>query len=325
MQPMRKVFSKFPRMVRDLARKKKKEINLDISGEDTEVDRSIIEEIGDPLVHMIRNSIDHGIEIPDFREPLGKPEKGLIRLCASYEGDHIIIEVSDDGKGLDPAKLRKTSVEKGILSEEEAEKLSDKESLNLIFAPGFSTAERVTDTSGRGVGMDVVKSNIAKLNGIVNVESTLGEGTKFRIRLPLTVAIIQALMVGAADEIYALSLGSVIETLRVTREEIKTVDDTEVISLRDEILPLTYLATEMGLPRGDDEAAEHMYVVVAGVAEKKIGLVVSKLYGQEEIVIKPLGNYLKGHREFSGATLTGDGKVIMILDVGGLMGVRAVV
>lgn len=325
MQPMRKVFSKIPRMVRDLARKKMKEIDLELSGEETEVDKSIIEEIGDPLVHMIRNSVDHGIEIPDFRGPLGKPERGVIRLSASYEGDHIIIEIVDDGKGLDPAKLRCKAVEKGVLSAEDAEKLSDQESLNLIFAPGFSTAETVTSISGRGVGMDVVKSNIAKLNGIVNVESSIGEWTRFRIRLPLTVAIIQALMVGAGKETYAIPLGSVIETLRITSEDIQRVDDKEVITLRDDILGLTHLEEVLGLPRDPGREGDHMYVVVAGVAEKKKGIVVNHLYGQEEVVIKPLGNYLKGHREFAGATLTGEGQVVMILDVGGVMGEKSVV
>lgn len=325
MQPMRKVFSKIPRMVRDLARKKMKEIDLEISGEETEVDKSIIEEIGDPLVHLIRNSVDHGIEIPDFREPLGKPERGVIRLSASYEGDHIIIEILDDGKGLDPEKLRCKAVEKGVLSAEDAETLSDQESLNLIFTPGFSTAETVTDTSGRGVGMDVVKSNISRLNGIVTVESSVGEWTRFRIRLPLTVAIIQALMVGVGKETYAIPLGSVIETLRITPEDIQRVDDREVITLRDDILGLTHLEEALGLPRDPDRAGTHMYVVVAGVAEKKKGIVVNHLYGQEEVVIKPLGNYLKGHREFAGATLTGEGQVVMILDVGGVMGEKSVV
>ncbi|MDX1764509.1 MAG: chemotaxis protein CheA [bacterium] len=325
MQPMRKVFSKIPRMVRDLARKKMKEIDLEISGEETEVDKSIIEEIGDPLVHMIRNSVDHGIEIPDFRGPLGKPERGVIRLSASYEGDHIIIEITDDGKGLDPAKLRSKAVEKGVLSPEDSEKISDQDSLNLIFAPGFSTAETVTNTSGRGVGMDVVKSNIARLNGIVNVESSVGEWTRFRIRLPLTVAIIQALMVGVEAETYAIPLGSVIETLRITPEDIQKVDDKEVITLRDEILPLTYLGEVLGLSGGNPGDDSYMYVVVAGVAERKRGLVVNHLHGQEEVVIKPLGNYLKGHREFAGATLTGGGQVVMILDVGGVMGAQSLV
>jgi len=318
MQPLKKVFSKIPRMVRDLARKKMKEIDLEIVGEETEVDKSVIEAIGDPLVHLIRNAVDHGIEIPDFRGPLGKPEKGKIRVSASYEGDHIIIDIEDDGKGMDPELLRQKAVEKGTLSKAEAERLSKKECFNLIFAPGFSTAEKVTSISGRGVGMDVVKTNVAKLNGSVKVESQFGAGSKFRIRLPLTIAIIQSLMVGVGEEIYAVPLSSVIETLRVTSQEIQRVDGREVITLRDEILPLVHLSEKVGLTPVSMEEDDRMYVVVTTLAEKKIGIVVTKLFGQEEIVIKSLGNYLKGHPEFSGATLTGDGKVIMILDLAGL-------
>ncbi len=325
MQPMRKVFNKIPRMVRDLARKKMKEIDLEIVGEETEVDKSIIEEIGDPLVHLIRNAVDHGIEIPEFRGPLGKPEKGHIRVAAFYEGDHIIIEIEDDGKGMDPNQLREKAVEKGILDPADAERLSDRECLNLIFTPGFSTAERVTSTSGRGVGMDVVKANISKLGGIVNIESRYGEMTRVRIRLPLTVAIIQALMVGVEEEVYAIPLSSVIETLRVSPQEIQTIDEKEVICLRDEVLPLIHLSRELGTSVSEPAPDQSLYVVVTGLAEKKIGIVVSTLFGQEEIVIKTLGNYLKGHREFSGATLTGDGKVIMILDISVLMGQQAMV
>ncbi len=318
MQPLKKVFSKIPRMIRDLARKKMKEVDLQIIGEETEVDKSVIEAIGDPLVHLIRNAVDHGIEIPDFRGPLGKPEKGMVRVSASYQGDHIIIDIEDDGQGMDPEQLRQKAVEKGIVDAAEAERLSEKECFSLIFAPGFSTAEKVTSTSGRGVGMDVVKTNIAKLNGSVKVESQLGLGSKFRIRLPLTVAIIQSLMVGVEEEIYAIPLSSVIETLRVAPQEIQTVDDKEVITLRDEILPLIHLSEKVGLPPALLEEHEQMYVVVTSLAEKKVGIVVTKLFGQEEIVIKSLGNYLKGHPEYSGATLTGDGKVIMILDIVGL-------
>lgn len=320
MQPMRKVFSKIPRMARDLARKTKKEVSLEIIGEETEVDKSIIEAIGDPLVHLIRNSVDHGIEIPDFREPLGKPQKGLLRVSAFYEGDHIIIEIQDDGKGIDPEKLRQVAVEKGVLDPSEAERLSEKECLNLIFKPGFSTAERVTNTSGRGVGMDVVNSNIAKLNGTISLDSEVGKGTRLRIRLPLTVAIIQALMVGVGEEIFAIPLSSIIETLRINQSDIRTVDGSEVISLREEILPVIQLSEALEIPLPELDGDVKMHVVIAGVAEKKVGLMVTQLLGQEEIVIKPLGQYLKGRQEFTGATLTGGGKVIMILDIGGLVG-----
>ncbi len=319
MQPMKKVFSKIPRMVRDLARKKKKEVELLIVGEETEVDKSIIEEIGDPMVHLIRNAVDHGIEISDFRGPLGKPEKGLIRVAAAYEGDHITIEIEDDGKGMDPEKLRQSVVEKGMMDAAEAERLSERECLNLIFMPGFSTATKVTDTSGRGVGMDVVKTNISRLNGTVNVDSRVGEGTLFRIRLPLTVAIIQSLMVGAGEETFAIPLSSVIETLCISPDEVQTIDEREVISLREEILPVVRLSQKLDIPIPETTENEKMYVVVSGVAEKKVGIMVTKLYGQEEIVIKTLGQYLTGRREFAGATITGDGKVIMILDIGGLL------
>ncbi len=324
MQPMRKVFSKLPRVVRDTARKKKKEVALEIVGEETEVDKSIIEEIGSPLVHLIRNAVDHGIEIPDFRVIFGKPETGRIRVAAAYEGDHIDIQIEDDGKGMDPEQLRQAAVRRGLFDTADAERLSDKECLNLIFHPGFSTAEKLTSTSGRGVGMDVVKANIAKLNGIVNVESRCEQGTQVSIRLPLTVAIIQALMVGVGEETYALPLSAVIETLRLTRRDIQSIDEREVIALRDEIVPLVQLAHELDIPDAHEEGNEFGYAVIIGLAEQKLGLVVSKLYGQEEIVIKPLGEYLKGTSDFAGATLTGDGKVIMILDVGALMRQKSV-
>ncbi len=319
MQPMKKVFSKIPRMVRDIARKRKKEVELIIVGEETEVDRSIIEEIGDPLVHLIRNAVDHGIEISDFRGPLGKPEKGFLRVAAAYDGDHIVIEIEDDGKGMDPERMRQAAVDKGVMDAAEAERLSERDCLNLIFLPGFSTATQVTDISGRGVGLDVVKTNISRLNGTVNVDSRIGEGTLFRIRLPLTVAIIQSLMVGAGDETFAIPLSSVIETLCISPDEVQTIDGNEVISLREEILPVVRLSHELDIPLPEQAEDEKMYVVVTGLAEKKVGLMVTKLYGQEEIVIKTLGQYLTGRREFSGATITGDGKVVMILDIGGLL------
>ncbi len=324
MQPMRKVFSKLPRVVRDTARKKKKKAALEIIGEETEVDKSIIEEIGSPLVHLLRNAVDHGIEIPDFRVIFGKPETGRVSVSAAYEGDHINIQIEDDGKGMDPEQLREAVVQKGLLEAAEAGRLSEKECLNLIFHPGFSTAEKVTSTSGRGVGMDVVKSNIAKLNGIVAVESQCDRGTQVSIRLPLTVAIIQALMVGVGQETFALPLSAVIETLKLTARDIQTIDEREVITLRDEIVPLVHLARELDVPGAHEGQGGPGYAVIIGLAEKKLGLVVSHLHGQEEIVIKPLGEYLKGASDFAGATLTGDGKVIMILDVGALMRQKSV-
>ncbi len=263
--------------------------------------------------------MDHGIEIPDFRVIFGKPETGRIRVSAAYEGDHIDIQIEDDGKGMDPEQLREAAVRKGLFDADEARRLSEKECLNLIFHPGFSTAEQVTTTSGRGVGMDVVKANIAKLNGIVAVESECDQGTRVSIRLPLTVAIIQALMVGVGQETYALPLSAVIETLRLSPEDVQTIDEREVITLREEIVPLVHLARELDIPDEPEAQSGSDYAVIIGLAEKKLGVVVSRLYGQEEIVIKPLGEYLKGASDFAGATLTGDGKVIMILDVGALM------
>jgi two-component system chemotaxis sensor kinase CheA len=313
MQPVKKVFSKFPRMVRDLARASGKEIELQLEGEDTELDKSVIEEIGDPLVHLIRNSVDHGIGLPDEREKNGKNRQGTLTLSAYHEGDNIVIEVEDDGRGIDSEKIKVKAVEKGLISKAEAEVFSKKEVLNLVFAPGFSTAEKVTDISGRGVGMDVVKTNITNLNGMVDIESELGIGSRFILKLPLTVAIIDALMVGVGEEIFAMPLASVIETIRVTKEEIKTISDKEVISLRDGVLSLVRLSNEFNIEATED--LDRSYVVVIGLAEKRVGVVVERLLGQEEVVIKPLGDYLSNIDGVSGATVTGDGKVVLILDI----------
>lgn len=313
MQPVKKVFNKFPRMVRDLKRSTGKEMELILEGEDTELDKSIIEEIGDPLVHLVRNSCDHGIEPPDEREKSGKPRVGTIKLSAYHEGDQIVIEIADDGKGIDPEKVKAKAVQNGIMTEEDAGKLSKKEALNLIFAPGFSTAEKVSDLSGRGVGMDVVKTNISNLNGIVDVETELGKGSKFSLKLPLTVAIIQSLIVGSGDEVFAIPLASVLETLRISKPDIRTINEKEVISLRDGVLSLVRLTDEFDIISTKEN--ERMYVVVIGLAEKKVGVVVENLYGQEEVVIKPLGHYLADIEAVSGATVTGDGKVVLILDI----------
>ncbi len=313
MQPVKKVFNKFPRMVRDLKRSTGKEMELILEGEETELDKSIIEEIGDPLVHLVRNSCDHVIEPPDEREKVGKPRAGTIKLSAYHEGDQIVIEIADDGKGIDPEKVKAKAVQNGIMTEEDADKLSEKEALNLIFAPGFSTAEKVSDLSGRGVGMDVVKTNIANLNGIVDVETEIGKGSKFSLKLPLTVAIIQSLIVGSGDEVFAIPLASVLETLRISKPDIRTINDKEVISLRDGVLSLVRLTDEFDIISSDDN--DRMYVVVIGLAEKRVGIVVEHLYGQEEVVIKPLGHYLSDIDAVSGATVTGDGKVVLILDI----------
>ncbi|NPA29167.1 MAG: hybrid sensor histidine kinase/response regulator [Epsilonproteobacteria bacterium] len=318
MLPIGKVFNKFPRMVRDLARELHKEIELVISGEETELDKSIVEEIGDPLVHIIRNSCDHGIEPPEERVAAGKPPKGTVQLKAYNEGNHIIIEIVDDGRGMDPDVLKMKAVEKGVISEKEADQMSDKEAFMLIFKPGFSTAAKVTNVSGRGVGMDVVKSNIEKLNGIIEIESEKGKGTTLKLKIPLTLAIIQSLLVSVQEEYYAVPLASVLETVRITPDEIQSVEGRSVLRLRDEVLPLVHLADLFDVERVFS-MGEHAYVVIIGLAESKLGLIVDSLVGQEEIVIKSLGEYLKGIEGIAGATIRGDGRVTLIVDVGALM------
>ncbi len=318
MLPIGKVFNKFPRMVRDLSRELHKEIELVISGEETELDKSIVEEIGDPLVHIIRNSCDHGIEPPEERVKMGKPPKGTVQLKAYNEGNHIIIEIVDDGKGLDPDMLKMKAVEKGLISEKEADQMSDKEAYMLIFKPGFSTAAKVTNVSGRGVGMDVVKSNIEKLNGIIEIDSEKGKGTTLKLKIPLTLAIIQSLLVSVQEEYYAVPLASVLETVRITPDEIQSVEGRSVLRLRDEVLPLVHLADLFDVERVFS-MGEHAYVVIIGLAESKLGLIVDSLVGQEEIVIKSLGEYLKGIEGIAGATIRGDGRVTLIVDVGALM------
>jgi len=318
MLPIGKVFNKFPRMVRDLSRELHKEIELVISGEETELDKSIVEEIGDPLVHIIRNSCDHGIEAPEERIAKGKPQKGTVQLKAYNEGNHIIIEIVDDGKGLDADMLKEKAMEKGLISEKEADQMSDKEAFMLIFKPGFSTAAKVTNVSGRGVGMDVVKSNIEKLNGIIEIDSEVGKGTTLKLKIPLTLAIIQSLLVSVQEEFYAVPLASVLETVRITPDEIQSVEGRSVLRLRNEVLSLVHLADIFDVERVFS-MGEHAYVVIIGLAESKIGLIVDSLVGQEEIVIKSLGEYLKGIEGIAGATIRGDGRVTLIVDVGALM------
>ncbi len=318
MQPVGKVFNKFPRMVRDLSRELNKNIDLIISGEETELDKSIVEEIGDPLVHIIRNSCDHGVESPEIRAAAGKPETGTVKLKAYNEGNHIVIEIAYDGKGLDADMLKHKAMEKGLISEREADSMSDKEAFALIFKPGFSTAAAITNVSGRGVGMDVVKTNIEKLNGIIDIESEKGVGTTQKLKIPLTLAIIQALLVAVQEEYYAIPLASVIETVRVSQDEIYTVDGKSVLRLRDEVLPIVRLADIFKVDSVLENTSE-VYVVVIGLAEQKMGVVVDYLVGQEEVVIKSLGYYLKGTEGIAGATVRGDGKITMIVDVAAMM------
>ena len=318
MLPIGKVFNKFPRMIRDLSRELNKKIELEITGEETELDKSIVEEIGDPLVHIIRNSCDHGIETPEIRLASGKEESGTIHLKAYHEGNHIVIQIIDDGKGLDAEMLKLKSIEKGIITEKEADTMTEKEAFGLIFRPGFSTAAQVTSVSGRGVGMDVVKTNIEKLNGMIDIDSEVGKGTSMKLKIPLTLAIIQALLVGVQEEYYAIPLASVLETVRISKDEIYTVESRSVMRLRDEVLSLVHIGDIFEVERVFDNS-EHAYVVVLGLAESKIGLIVDSLVGQEEIVIKSLGEYLKGIEGIAGATIRGDGGVTLIVDVAALM------
>ncbi len=318
MQPIAKVFNKFPRIVRDLARQTGKQVELVLSGEETEMDKTVIEEIGDPLVHLIRNAVDHGMETPEERAEKGKPPCGTISLCAYQEGRNIIVSVSDDGKGIDPEAVKRSAVEKGVISAEEAERLSERDALGLIFLPGFSTAKEVSSISGRGVGMDVVKTNISRINGTTSIDSEIGKGTTILFRLPLTLAIIQALTVEAGGEVYAIPLSNVIENIRVTGDEIKTIEGREAINIRDRVIPVVRLGA---LVSGEDSPgqSEWKYIVVIGIGEKTFGILVDRLHGQEEIVMKSMSEYLKGTEGVAGACITGDGNVILILDMAGLL------
>lgn len=320
MVPVSQVFNRFPRMVRDLAKELNKDINLTIEGEDTELDRTVIDEIGDPLMHLLRNSLDHGLEHPDEREAKGKPRTGEVGLIARHEGNNVVIMVTDDGSGINADKIRNKAVEKGMISRDEAEALPDADAVRLIFLPGFSTAEQITDVSGRGVGMDVVRSKIESLGGHVDVETKIDEGSVFKIKLPLTLAIIQAMLVKVQDEMYAIPLGSIDSTINITPDDIKTVQNKEVIVIRGQIIPITRLNEVLSVPRGKEATDEDdIFVVVVHVGDHKIGIVVDNLIGQQEIVIKTLGKLLSGLKVLAGATILGDGHVAMILDVSALM------
>lgn len=312
-----RVFNRFPRLVRDISREFSKEVDLVIQGEETELDKSIIEEISDPLVHLIRNAVDHGIEPADLREKAGKRRLGMIRLAAGHEGNHVIIEVQDDGAGMDPEKLKQKAVEKGMITPEEAREMKTEDAYGLIFIPGFTTAQRVSSVSGRGVGMDVVKTNITRLNGIISVESAIGKGTKFTLKLPLTLAIIQGLLVGVSEETFAIPLSSVLEVVHTPKSEVSTVNGRQVIRLRETVLPLIGISEILDVPGRAERLS--FYTVVVGVANRKFGIIVDTLVGQKEIVIKPLGAYLRNVPGIAGSTILGDGRVIMILDAGELL------
>jgi len=318
MQPIAKVFNKFPRMVRDLARQMEKEVELHISGEETELDKTVIEEIGDPLVHIVRNSIDHAVESPAEREAKGKPRCGRVELAAYQEGRNIVVSIMDDGKGMDPEALKRSAVEKGLIPAEEAERLTKSDALNIIFIPGFSTAKAVSNISVRGVGMDVVKTNVSRINGTITIDSEVGKGTRITFRLPLTLAIIQALTVEAGGEVYGIPLSNVIENIRVTANEIKSVEGREVINIRDRIYPVVRLGSLVSGSSAPSET-EWKYIVIIGIGEKHFGILVDRLHGQEEIVMKSMGEYLKGTEGVAGACITGDGNVILILDMAGLL------
>ncbi|MDO9320767.1 MAG: chemotaxis protein CheA [Pseudomonas sp.] len=314
MQPIKKVFGRFPRLVRDLARNLKKEINLELVGEETDLDKNLVEALADPLVHLVRNSVDHGIESPDQREASGKSRGGKIILAAQQEGDHILLSISDDGNGMDPDVLRAKAVEKGVLDKDAADRLSDTECFNLIFAPGFSTKAEITDVSGRGVGMDVVKTKISQLNGIINIYSTKGQGTKIVIKVPLTLAIMPTLMVMLGNQAFAFPLVNVNEIFHLDLSRTNVVDGQEVVIVRDKALPLFYLKRWLVGGAACEEQGEG-HVVILSVGTQRIGFVVDQLVGQEEVVIKPLGKMLQGTPGMSGATITGDGRIALILDV----------
>lgn len=318
MQPIGKVFSRFPRLVRDLGRDFKKDIELIVSGEETELDKSVIEEMGDPLIHILRNSCDHGIETPEQRNAAGKPARGTIRLDASQEGSNIVIKISDDGRGLDSEGIIEKAIERGLTTPDEAGKLSQREIFNFIFQPGFSTAKKATDVSGRGVGMDVVRTNIERLNGLIDLDSTPGRGTTITIKLPLTLAIIQGLLVECDYEIFILPLSSVFETVRTDPDQIYYMNHRPVFRLRDEIIPVINLNSALNRTNVGIDITEKPYIVIVGLAEKKLGLNIDRFLGQEEVVIKSLGDYLGNTEGVAGATILGDGRIRLIVDLIGL-------
>ena len=321
MQPVKKVFGRFPRVVRDLARNLKKEVDLVLHGEETDLDKNLVEALADPLVHLVRNAVDHGIESPEDRERVGKPRRGSVVLSAAQEGDHILLSIEDDGKGMDADVLRRKAVEKGMMDEDAAARLDDKDCYNLIFQPGFSTKTEISDVSGRGVGMDVVKTRIAQMNGSVSIDSEKGKGSKIIVKLPLTLAILPTLMVILGSQPFALPLASVVEIFNLDLSRTNTVDGQLTIRVRDRALPLFYLSQWLvtGSMPGGGTGDHHGHVVVVNVGGVQVGLVVDFLIGQEEVVIKPLGALLQGLQGMAGATITGDGKIALILDVPGLM------
>ncbi|MEC4680886.1 MAG: chemotaxis protein CheA, partial [Nitrospirota bacterium] len=317
MVPIRKVFSRFPRLVRDLSNKLGKQVRLDLIGEETEVDKTVADAMGDPLVHLVRNSLDHGLETVEERKRNGKIPEGSVRLAAYQEGNSIVIRIEDDGRGLQIDKIAEKALAKGLISHSELSSMSPRDIMKLIFLPGFSTVEHVSDLSGRGVGMDVVRTNISRLNGSLELNSEPGRGSKMTIKLPLTVAIIQALMVEVECATFAVPLASVIEATKITKGDIKSVNGQPVLNLRERILPLLDLGQTFQIPK--EHSSDECFVVVLAVGAHRFGIVVDRLRAQEEVVIKPLGDFLSNVQGVAGATITGDGKVVLILDIADLV------
>ena len=315
MQPIKKVFGRFPRVVRDLARSLKKEINLELRGEETDLDKNLVEALADPLVHLVRNAVDHGVEMPGDREAAGKPRVGVVVLSAEQEGDHILLSISDDGGGMDANVLRSKAVEKGMMDQDAADRLTENECYNLIFAPGFSTKDEISEVSGRGVGMDVVKTKITQLNGTLNIDSSLGKGTRIEIKVPLTLAIMPTLMVMLKEQAFAFPLVSVNEIFHLNLSQTNVVDGQEVIVVRDKPIPLFHLKRWLVKGESASKADESAHVLVVSIGNQRAGFVVDQLIGQEEVVIKPLGAMLHGTAGMAGATITGDGRIALILDV----------
>lgn len=324
MQPIKKVFGRFPRVVRDLSRSIKKEIRLEMMGEETDLDKNLVEALADPLVHLVRNAVDHGIELPDVREQNGKPREGVVRLSANQEGDHILLTIEDDGAGMDPELLRRKVVEKGLMDVEAAARLDDKECFNLIFMAGFSTKDQISDISGRGVGMDVVKTRISQLNGSLDIDSELGKGSTLTIKVPLTLAILPTLMIALGRYTFALSLANVNEIFELETRKTNVVDGQLMVMVRDKAVPVYYLANWLLKPGEERVSGEGKgQVIIVSVGSRLVGLVTDSVIGQEEVVIKPLGAMLQNLQEFAGSTITGDGGIALIIDVPSLLKARA--
>ncbi len=323
MQPIKKVFGRFPRVVRDIARSLKKDIDLELRGEETDLDKNLVEALADPLVHLVRNAVDHGVEMPDVREAAGKPRQGKVVLSAAQEGDHILLTIADDGAGMNPETLRRKAVEKGMMDEDTAARLTESECFSLIFSPGFSMKQEISDISGRGVGMDVVKTSISKLNGVIDIQSEVGVGTTLSIKVPLTLAIMPTLMVMLGEQIFAFPLVNVNEIFHLDLSKTNVVDGQQTIMVRNKALPLFYLSKWLTKGRTNGKKPEIEHVVIVNVGTQRVGFVVDVLLGQEEVVIKPLGALLQGTHGFAGATITGDGRIALILDFPELMKVHA--